>query len=166
MTEAELTRRAVRIVEQETQEVLPQGRIVHCEEEREWSEILLRTTAEHRLHVLAPGDDVVFFYDANGRFVGWRDDGRVGTPDARSIDPKTLRDIVVNELELPRETWLATGQPRKLPPVGWTHEATLYTRLTPTAEHRVTAWVDPARFRVIQCWYGPLSDGAGKGASA
>ncbi|MHC5109031.1 MAG: hypothetical protein ACYTHJ_04040 [Planctomycetota bacterium] len=135
------------------------ARIVHCEAEAAWDSAEFRTRSDHRLHVLAPGPDIVLFYDDDDEFQGWRDEGRKGAGIAHAIDPELLRQIVINELDLSQDAQLGEAIPSELPPLGWTHEALLYTSPLRQAESAIRAWVDPGSFKIIQCIYGKMAEG-------
>jgi len=131
-------------------------RVVHCEADEEWYPETLRNVSAHRLNVLAPAADIVVFFDARGNEVGWRDDGRTGAPQPAWIDRNAFLQVVVSELELPRETWLGDLTPEELPPLGWTHAGVLFLKPVPGPADVLRVWVDPADLRVIQCLYGRI----------
>jgi hypothetical protein len=131
-------------------------RIVHCEEDTAWNPDLLRTLSEHSLNILAQAADIVVFFGADGREVGWRDDGRMGAPQPRWIDRELFRQIVVSGLKLPPDTRLGDLRPRELPPLGWTHEGVLLLKPDAGPGDVLRVWVDPGSQRVIQCIAGPL----------
>lgn len=160
MSAADLERRAIERIEQAVADDEADRRVVHCEAESDWDPGLLRTVSEHELHVLQRGADLIVFYEGNGEFTGWRDEGRRGAPQARTIDPATLLGIVVAELELPPASWLEHARPAELRPVGWTHEATVRA-----GDLRVRAWVAPETLCVIQCLYETAGDAARVGAT-
>ena len=156
MTEKELEKKAIVEVEQSIDGVPPEPRIVHCEAETDWREMILRNVSEHKLHVLARGGDIVVFFDGHGEEIGWRDDGRTGAEWPALIDRESFRTNVVRELELPETTQLGELGPRQLSPLGWTHQGVLLLSPTPTPDQVVRVWVAPKTGRVIQCIFGPL----------
>ena len=165
MNEKELEQVAVREIEEAIADVPPEPRVVHCEAEVEWYPDMARSVSEHWLHVLARGADIVVFFDENGKEIGWRDDGRKGTELPEWIDREYFRSLVVQELELPPETWLGRLRPRVLPPVGWTHEGVFFLSAAPAPDEVLRVWVDPAHKHVIQCLFGPVAGGTQGGGS-
>jgi len=162
MNEHNLEAKAVSEVRRAVENLAAEPRVVHCDAEDEWNELLLVHMSEHRLHVLARGGDIVVFFDENGKEVGWRDDGRKGTEMPKWIDRDSFRTFVVRELGLPEATRLGRLAPRELPPFGWTHEGVFFLTAVPTPDQIVRVWVDPERNHVIQCLYGP-ANGRGDG---
>ena len=157
MTEKKLKAMAVAEIERVVAGIPPEPRVVHCEVETEWNDLLLCNMSEHRLHVLARGGDIVFFYDEHGKEIGWRDDGRKGTEQPGWIDRESFRELVIRELNLPKTARLGQLVPNELPPVGWTHQGVFFLSPTPTPEEVVRVWVSPKNNRVIQCFYGPVN---------
>ena len=157
MKQADLEDQAIAEIEQMVAGITPEPRVVRCEGATEWNPVLLARVAEHELHVLARGGDIVVFFGGEGNEIGWRDDGRTGAAQPGWIDRESFRAFVVRELELPEETRLGQLQPRLLPPIGWTHEGVLFLSPTPTPDQVLRVWVDPEHDRVIQCLYGPAN---------
>ncbi len=162
MSEKKLKERSVADIERIVAEGPREPRVVHCEEERQWNELLLYNVSEHRLHVLARGGDFVVFYDADGKEIGWRDDGRKGTEKPMWIDRDSFRKAVVEELGLPKVTRLGKLSVRELPPLGWTHQGVFFLSATPTPDQVLRVWANPEDHRVIQCLFGPV-DGQASG---
>lgn len=163
MNEKELQARAVKEVEAALPEDLKEPHVVHCEADTQWSEMSLIQVARHRLNVLVRGGDIVVFFDASGKEIGWRDDGRRGTVLPRWIDRDSFRTFVVRELGLPETTKLGRLAPRELPPFGWTHEGVLFLSRTPGPDEVLRVWVDPENNYVIQCLFGPVNERDGGG---
>ena len=134
----------------------PEPRVVHCFAETEWNSILLRNMSDHRLNVLGRGADIVVFFDRQGREIGWRDDGRRGTPRPQLAERESFRLSVVAELELPLDSRLGEFTPQELSPLGWTLYAVLIPRPTASADEIIHVWAEPDSMRIIQCVAGPL----------
>lgn len=129
----------------------PEPRVVHCEVETRWYPDLLRTLAEHRLHVLGRSADIVVFLDPSGRVSGWRDDGRRGVEHPAVIDRGLLLGQVREELGLPAGTRAGRLEPEKLPYVGWTHRISLFGSSGANEEALRRVWVAPGTLKIIQC---------------
>ena len=157
MTPEELRDKAVSEVSAHVGDGPSEPRVLHCEAESEWNESLLRTTSEHKLHVLSRAPDMVIFFDSAGREVGWRDDGRTGTARPRPYAQDALRDMIRVELELDRDARIASVKTIELPPLGWTHEALVHLAAVPRPDQVIRVWVSPEDYRVIQCLYGPFT---------
>jgi hypothetical protein len=128
----------------------PDARLVHCEARRRWDADLLRTTSQHKLHVLARAADIIVYFDRPGRVTGWRDDGRTGAAMPAMIDRDALLTALTDELGLTGAPRLGRVEPKQLPPLGWTHQAVLLLAPTPTPAQTLTAWLDPNTLKVIQ----------------
>jgi hypothetical protein len=155
MSAQDLQERSRAEIEQALDHEPADRRIVHCEADEQWSAELLRRVSEHNLTVLARSADLVVFFDADGREIGWRDEGRTGATGPRWIGRDVFLQIVMAELELPPDVRLGNLTPRELPPLGWTHEGVLFLKPAPSAADVLRVWVDPVGLRVIQCLAGP-----------
>ena len=129
----------------------PEPRVLHVEEEEEWSPVSLRMRSMHDLAVLGRGGDIVVFFDDEGRELGWRDDTCTGAAQPAWIDRDAFREAMIAQLDLPETTRLGKLEPAELPPVGWTHESVLFLAPVPAPSQVLRVWVDPANLRVIQC---------------
>jgi hypothetical protein len=136
----------------------PDPRVVHCELETTWYPDLLRTLAEHRLHVLGRSADLVVFLDSRGRIGGWRDDGRRGAEHPGVIDRDVLLRQVLDELGLPAATRAGRLEPSKLPYAGWTHRISLFPSSSAGEETVRRVWVAPGSLKIIQCLHGRTPD--------
>lgn len=117
---------------------------------RRWDPSLLRETEDHRLHILARGGDIVCFFDAEGRPLGWRDDGRLGHELPLQADPAAARDRAVAELALAPSTRLLRARAVELGTLGWTFELALALDRHPLDTAALTVWLQPDALKVIQ----------------
>lgn len=155
MNDQELAERAIEVVRDAVGDVPREPRFVITDTVREWNERLLVEVSDHVLHVLARGPDIVVFFNEQGEEIGWRDDGRTGTAMPGWLDRETVRQFVVQELELPPTSRLGTLKVSELPPLGWTLEGVLFTADVPTPADVLRFWFDTDHKRVIQCIRGP-----------
>jgi hypothetical protein len=137
----------------------PEPVIMSGHNEAGWNQDLLYTLSEHELHVLGRGADIVVFFDYGGKVIGWRDDGRKGTAKPSWVDRGAFLKAVMDELGLPEDTRLGSLEPVELPPVGWTHQAVLFLAPVQQSDQVLRIWASPENLRVIQCLYGPSSEG-------
>jgi len=151
MSNANSQERAVNHVKGLVADSGPNGtRVVYCEVNTQWFPDMLRMISQHRLHVLAPAADMVVFFDKAGAMLGWRDDGRLGVEAAVPADEKALMQSVRDELGLPSSARMGKVAPRQLPPLGWTHQATIFFGLGTRPEFMARAWIAPQTLGVIQ----------------
>jgi hypothetical protein len=129
-------------------------RIVHCEATSTWFSDLLRTLSEHRIHVLGKGRDIIIYFNQEEEVIGWRDDGRQGTERQWVVDRNAFLVAVKGELDLPEATRLGQIVPRKLTPLGWTHQAVLFLAPVPKKYQVLRVWADPKTLKIIQCLRG------------
>lgn len=163
MTDSEQQAEAVEAIKRRvTADGLPEPRVIAARSTAEWNAELLRTLADHELHVLSRAADIIVYFDHKGHIVGWRDDGRKGTERPAVVPKDMFLKAMIEELGLPEDTQLGRLRQAELPPLGWTHEAALFLRSPPRPEDILRVWVSPVRLRVIQCLYGPAPSAGGQ----
>ncbi|MDP3000602.1 MAG: hypothetical protein Q8N47_24170 [Bryobacterales bacterium] len=154
MTEDQLEQQARQVLDRALKDA-PAGReVLHVDEQTGYYSDVRRRISDHKFVVLANSDDMVVFFNRQGKFIGWRDDGRKGTSVEAPVDREALFRAIRDELELPKTAVLSRAQPRLLPPVGWTQEAIVFLEPAPAPDQVLHVWVNPLTLRVIQCLYG------------
>ncbi len=114
----------------------------------------LRRISDHFFSILDPGTDLTVFFDPQGAISGWRDDGRKGAHTSIAVYSDALLKAICRELDLSADARLGEVKSVVLPPVGWTHQATVFTQRIAGASDVFRVWVDPIGLRIIQCLYG------------
>jgi hypothetical protein len=147
----ELNRRATEHIRRRVENYLPpDSQIVHRDETDEWDQHLLRQISQHEYNLLTRGADLVMYFNNDGGLIGWRDDSRKGSVYPAVVDRDAFLDSVIAELDLKKDTRLGQLEPRKLPPLGWTHEGVLFEPGQPHKENVIRVWAEPETLKVIQ----------------
>ena len=154
MTDQELETQARDVLERALKDASDGRRLVQRDSVADTYPGEHRRLSDHFFSVLSQGSEITVFFDTAGQVAGWRDDGRKGTMVALEPNRETLLAAVRSELELTGEAWLGEVKSVVLPPVGWTHQAIVFTRRLPEPGDVVRVWVDPQNLRIIQCLYG------------
>src|SRR4030042_3035727 len=156
MNDQELEARSIQeIPRRGDQDGPPEPHVLNTDSQTEWDARMLRRISMNTLHVLGRAADLIIFFDQIGKVTGWRDDGRKGTEMPRWVDRDLFLKVVINELDLPKETRLGNFDAVELPPVGGTYQAVLFLAPVPQPDQILRVWVSPENLRVIQCLYGP-----------
>ena len=128
----------------------PDSQLVHRDETYEWDQYLLRQVSQHEYNLLTRGADLIMYFNHDGELIGWRDDGRKGSTWPAVIDREAFLDSVIAELDLEKGTRLGQLEPRKLSPLGWTHQGVLFEPGRPHQENVIKVWAEPETLKVIQ----------------
>jgi len=120
-----------------------------------WTPALARSLVTDEWSVLEPAPAIVTYFDSVGRFVGWRDEGRMGGPTRFPLDANLATARVRAELGLPPTVRVGRTRVVELPPVGWTAEIVFFLAVPPGPGQVLTVWARPDDYRVIQGRHGP-----------